>query len=164
MDYYGHKKRTPTQQNLAEFFLLQQFVNCVFAMTELAAVSGVMSYDYGGVHQEVGKHMKLRKVFFASRTRSCYLWYFFWTRVDLNLSNRKEFNDSVKMVGVADEAGSYAFQDELRNNFRSFFIAYDVQDFWATKTYSQTVRKILYSSFIFLLIFFSLFPNILGRK
>eukprot|EP01035_Chromulina_nebulosa_P029548 gene29548-39171_t len=62
-----------------------------------------------------------------------------WTREDLNLFNRMEFNNSVKVLGVADDAGSYAFLDEFGNTFRSFFIAYDNQDLSAAKDYSKTV-------------------------
>ena len=127
-------------------------------MAEVAAVNGgVMkagvgwpSYSYSGVYADGGGHlMKLRKVFFASRTRKYYLcWQFIWTRVDLSFSNRTEFNNSVKVLGVADDAGSYAFEDEFGNTFRSFFFAFDNQDLLAAKNYSKTVSNIKYSIFL----------------
>eukprot|EP01036_Dinobryon_divergens_P032129 gene32129-41658_t len=64
---------------------------------------------------------------------------FIWTREDLNLPNRTEFNNSAKVLGVADDAGSYAFLDEFGNTFRSFFFAYDNQDLSAARVYSKTV-------------------------
>ena len=52
-------------------------------------------------------------------TRKNYnLWQFILTREDLNISNRMEFNNSVKVL-----------------------IAYDNQDLPAAKLYSQTVRN-----------------------
>eukprot|EP01036_Dinobryon_divergens_P034393 gene34393-44430_t len=113
-------------------------------MAEVAAVNwsgGVMIAGVGWPgygHPEGGEgNMKLRKVYFASRTRQYDLcWQFIWTREDLNRSNRMEFNNSVKVLGVADDAGFYSFLDEFGNIFRSFFIAYDNQDLSANKDYS----------------------------
>eukprot|EP01035_Chromulina_nebulosa_P023965 gene23965-31108_t len=62
-----------------------------------------------------------------------------WTRVDLKLKDRIEFDNSVKVLGVADKAGSYAMEDEFGNTFRSFFIGCDVQDLLAAGYYSQKV-------------------------
>ena len=96
----------------------------------------------GGVYPEGEGNMKFRKVYFVSGTRkNCYLWQFVCTREDLNRSNRMEFNNSVKALGVADDAGSYAFLDEFGNTFRSFFFAFDNQDLSAAILYSKTVRK-----------------------
>ena len=99
--------------------------------------------------------LKLRKVYFGSSSIKGYVvWNFIWSRADLKLKNRMEFDNSVKVLGVADDAGSYEFLDEFGNStFRSFFIACDVQDLSAAGFYSQTVRN----GFEFLNFFFFLF-------
>ena len=97
-------------------------------------------YGYGRVQPEGGRK-KQRKVYFGSETRKHYLcWQFVWTREDLNLSDFIEFNDSVKVLGVTDEDGYYAFQDGFGNTFQSFFIAYDNQDFCTAKNHYKMVR------------------------
>jgi hypothetical protein len=58
----------------------------------------------------------------------------------LKLKDRIEFDNAVKVLGVADNAGSYTMKDEFGNTFRSFFIACDVQDLLAAGYYSQKVR------------------------
>ena len=47
-----------------------------------------------------------------------------------------DFNDSAKMLEVADDTG----EDEFGNTFRLFFFASDVQDISAARVYSQQVK------------------------
>jgi hypothetical protein len=110
-----------------------------FVVMEVVAVSGVGPGDYGGM-QPGRVYFKMRKVYFESSNKTYICWSSMWTRMDLKLKDRIEFDNAVKVLGVADNAGSYTMKDEFGNTFRSFFIACDFQDLWAAAVYFQQVK------------------------
>jgi hypothetical protein len=138
-------------------------------VAETVAVSGVgagVGPGYGGM-QPGRVYFKMRKVYFASSNKTYICWSSMWTRMDLKLKDRIEFDNSVKVLGLADKAGSYAMEDEFGNTFRSFFIACDVQDLLAAGYYSQKVRIdhiIFFLSLEFLLIVSIFRSETISRK